>query len=417
MTRIIECLTCLFLLPALHAGDIVRTPAWMSWGVDLQARLEFQSSHDFEAGRDDLYGLARTRVWAGFEPGERLRFYFQAQDSRAPGFADPDCVGALRRRLDFRLGYADFGRAKGMWGLRAGRQELAFGDERLVGADNYWDPLGQTFDAVRVTYRRRGLQLDGFGALLVAVPGTGWARPDSGQQLYGLHASLDHVAGAATIEPYLLWKNERGVQDLFTYGVRTAGALPAQLDYNVEMVLQGGRQRGESIRAWAGHWELGVRPLRSDFAPRLSAEYNFASGDNQAGDGHHTTFDDLYPAGYNKYGMSDPFAWRNTRNIGSSVDWSFSKKWRAAVGYRVLRLDAIRDGLYTKGEECLARIQSTSSGHVGSQASVMVRWEHSEKWQIHAGYARFLPGPSMLESGYRGRLSTPFVMVNYRFEP
>jgi len=72
---------------------------------------------------------------------------------------------------------------------------------------------------------------------------------------------------------------------------RTVFALPvrfpAPLDYSVEMALQGGRQ--EAIRAWAGR------------------------------DGRHTTFDDAYPAGYNKYGMADPLP--GAAFVLSGVEW------------------------------------------------------------------------------------------------
>ncbi len=61
------------------------------------------------------------------------------------------------------------------------------------------------------------------------------------------------------------------------------------------------------------------------------------SGDNHPGDGRHTTFDDLYPAGYNKYGMADPFAWRNLRNVSGGVDWSLSQRWRVGFGCRLRR--------------------------------------------------------------------------------
>lgn len=400
-------------------------PSWMKWGVEYHGRLERPTAVDFEADRDALVYLNRIRLWAGMEATDWLRFYVQGQDARAAGLRDPDDADSTIHHLDFHQAYVDFGRAKGTWGVRAGRQELAFGDERLVGADNYWNPLGQTFDAVRVTYQRPGLRVDTFGAFLVEPTCQSLARPSTGNQLAGLYASFDHGPRGAVIEPYLFWNSVRrmydGVgppedRDVFTYGARTAGPLPARFDYNVEMAWQGGHRAAESIRAWAGHWELGVRPLRSDFGPRLGAEYNFATGDSRPGDGRHTTFDDLYPAGYNKYGMADPFAWRNIRNISGGVDWTLSKRWRLGVGYRSFWLASIYDGLYTEGDWCLTRNPSAASDHVGNQASMMATWELSDRWKFHAGYARFFPGQYLADSSFRGSLSTPFLMVDYSFQ-
>jgi hypothetical protein len=400
-------------------------PSWMKWGVEISGRLETPGAVNFEQRVDDRYYLSRVRAWAGMEAARWLRFYVQGQDARAPGFSDLPSLDSVHRPLALRQAYADFGRADGGWGLRAGRQELAFGDERLVGADSYWDPLGQSFDAVRLSYRRPGLRVDGFGAFVLAPGCVRVSHPSTGNQLYGLNVSLEDGFRGSVIETYLFWKSNRRVgdgigpqadTDVLTYGARTAGALPARLDYNLEMALQGGHEANESIRAWAGHWEMGFRPFRADFGPRLGAEYNFASGDRSPGNGRHTTFDDLYPAGYNKYGMADPFAWRNLRNLSGGIDWRLSQRWRLSLGYRSLWVASVQDGLYTKGDACLTRNPAASGDHVGNQASAMATWEASGHWRLHAGFARFFPGSYLIDSSYGGRLSTPFFMVSYKFE-
>ena len=394
----------------------------MKWGVEFRGRLELPSAFNFEEGLDERFYLNRVRLWAGVETTSWLRFYVQGQDARAPGFSDLTAMDSVVHHLDFRQAYADFGRDKGTWGLRMGRQELAFGDERLMGADNDWDPLGQTFDAARVSYQRTGLRLDAFGAFLVTPDRRSLASPSAGNQLYGLYASFNRGPRGSVIEPYFFWKHDRHMGDavglasacdVFTYGARTAGNLPARLDYGVEMALQSGHKLGDSVQAWAGHWELGVRPFRADAGPRLGAEYNFASGDNNPADGRHTTFDDLYPAGYNKYGMSDPYAWRNLRNISCGVDWSLSQRWRLGASYRAFWLASISDGLYTKGDSILTRNPGASSSHVGNQASMMIACDLSRSWQFRAGYARFFPGPYLTDSSYRGRFSTPYFLLNY----
>jgi hypothetical protein len=398
-------------------------PSWLKWGVEFRGRLEAPSAVSFEPDAMDQFYLSRLRVSAGFEPASWLRFYVQAQEARARGFSDTAAIDSVAHHLDSRQAYADLGRAGGAWGARLGRQELAFGDERLVGADSYWDALGQSFDAVRLTYTRPGLRVDGFGAFVVTAICQGLARPSTGNLLYGLYASFDKGPRGSVVEPYLFLKSNRracdgvgplGDRDVFTYGARTTGELPGRLDYNVEMALQGGHEAEQSIGAWAGHWEVGIRPFRPDSAPRLAAEYNYASGDNRPGDGRHTTFDDLYPAGYNKCGAADPFAWRNLRSLSGGADWNFRERWRLSLGYRGLWLASIRDGLYTKGDSCLARNAEASGDHVGNQASIMATWELSKNWQFHFGYARFFPGSFLTDSSLPGRLSTPFIMVNAR---
>ena len=400
----------------------------MHWGFEYRGRLESPRAVGFEADRDDGFYLNRIRAWADIEATSWLRLYVQGQDARAPGFSDPDDLDSVEHHLDFRQAYADFGHSEGAWGVRVGRQELAYGDERLVGADNSWDALGQTFDAVRLRYQRAGVRVEGFGAFLLIPTCERMATPSPGNQLFGLYGSIGKGLHGAAIEPYVFWKIDRPVADgagsqwgnpgnsIFTYGARAAGNLPARMDYVTEIALQGGHKRDESIRAWAGHWELGVRPLRADFGPRVGVEYNFATGDDHERDGRHTTFDDLYPAGYNKFGTADPFAWRNLRNVSGDVDWTLNRRWRLGAGYRAFWLATIADGLYTKGDDFLTRNAQASGAHVGNQASMMATWELSKAWQFHAGYARFFPGTYLKDSSYRGEFSTPFFVVNYKFE-
>ena len=147
----------------------------------------------------------------------------------------------------------------------------------------------------------------------------------------------------------------------------------------------------------------------------MSFEYNYATGDSAPGDGRHTTFDDAHPAGYNKWGTSDPFALRNTHAGAISIEWKAANRWKLLAGYRSFWLATRADGLYTSGESYLALNPSAGSSHVGNQINAMAAFTYSERWQLYFGYGRFFPGTYLAESGFDGPLSTPFVMLNFRF--
>src|SRR4029453_11206237 len=118
--------------------------------------------------------------------------------------------------------------------------------------------------------------------------------------------------------PYVLWRVTRslltefskpGNRDLKTYGVRWAGTLPGNLDYNTEFAVQRGSLGSDEIGAWASHWLVGYTLSSMHYQPRLMAEYNFASGDKNSHDGMEGTFDQLYPSGHDKNGLADQRAW------------------------------------------------------------------------------------------------------------
>ena len=70
------------------------------------------------------------------------------------------------------------------WSFRAGRQELSYGDERLVGAFG-WDNLGRSFDAARLRYRTGAWVNDFFWSRLVDVRRGGAPHRPGNRDLYG----------------------------------------------------------------------------------------------------------------------------------------------------------------------------------------------------------------------------------------
>ncbi len=68
-----------------------------------------------------------------------------------------------------------------------------------------------------------------------------------------------------------------------TTGVRAGGTLPANFDYDLEMIKQTGSLGPKSIPAWAGHWNAGYSFLNARSRPRIFVEYNYASGNDNPG--------------------------------------------------------------------------------------------------------------------------------------
>ena len=134
------------------------------------------------------------------------------------------------------------GSAKAPLTARLGRQEIAFGDQRLVGHAN-WLNAGRSFDAARLTLKTKPAQIDLFAASVVRILEDEFDKSGSGNRFAGAYVSTPRVVPRATTEPYLFWRRdvnqraESGALDSLqqvTTGARLAGRLPARLDYNVE---------------------------------------------------------------------------------------------------------------------------------------------------------------------------------------
>jgi len=349
-------------------------PSWIKLGGEIRARAE--ANNVFEPNLDGNLYLNRLRLNVAVEPARWIRFFIQGQDARVVTMGTGADRSEFRNTLDLHQAYVDFGRTEAGWQLRFGRQELTSGDERLVAADSYWDWSGQTFDALRIGYIGKRFRVDTFAGLRVQSSRRRLDPFDTANQISGLTLQFT-TRGKDVLEPYFLWRrggdtmdplDRQGHRDVLTPGLRAQGAFPRSIDYNVEMALQRGHVVADRISAWAGHWELGWKPRGSEFGLRLACEYNYASGDKDPADGKYGTFDDLYPAGFNRFGMADLIAWRNVRYPAIGVEMPVSKRWTINGGYRWFWLASVRDGLYPGGDEHLVHNLLATSSRVGNQA-------------------------------------------------
>ena len=413
--------------PALSSGHEqsdphwrIPWPQWLKVGAELRGRVESAPAFDSDDG--GRFYLSRLRLDAAVQPASWLRVFVQGQDARAVSLDGRRDPVELRDMFDLHLAYIDLGRPEAGWQLRIGRQALAFGDERLIGADSDWDAFGQAFDALLVGFAGNRFRATAFTGFRVAPEPRRLDPFDTASRVSGLSVAFK-TPRDGILEPYFFWKRgantvdlmeNPGHRDVLTPGIRAQGGLPDAIDYNVEMALQRGHVVGDTISAWAGHWELGWKPLGNDFGLRLGLEYNFASGDRDPGDKRYNTFDDLYPAGFNKYGMADPISWRNIRYPAVTAETRLTRHWTLYGCYRHYRLASIQDGLYPGGDEYLVR-NAAAGSDVGGQALVSMGYVASRHWSLNAGYGYLFPGDFLRQSGYEAAQRNAFLVSTVTF--
>ena len=126
------------------------------------------------------------------------------------------------------------GRARPRSAARLGRQEIAFGDQRLVGHAN-WINSGRTFDAARVTVKSKPAQIDLFAASVVRILDGEFDKSGNGNRFAGAYVSSGRILPQGTAEPYVFWRRdinqraETGPLDSLqqvTTGARLVGKLP-----------------------------------------------------------------------------------------------------------------------------------------------------------------------------------------------
>ena len=317
---------------------------------------------------------------------------------------------------------------KGLFALRAGRQEINFGDQRLVGSSN-WTNTARTFDAVRgmanLVLPHAAVRLDIFAASVVNVVDDTWDHHQQGNNFHGIHAEVTKLVPGASIEPFVYWKLQPGLKneagavaklDEKIPGIRWVGTFSEGFDYQLEIATETGSLGTDKVRAWAGHWVIGHTTSSVRLKPRVWAEYNFASGDANAKDGTRGTFDQLYPTAHDKYGLADQVGWKNLKDVRVGVETKPAKNLTATLEYNDWHLASAFDALYNTSSTAIARSATGTAGtHVGQELDVVGSWTITPAFQAGAGLGHIFPGEFLKKASPGNAYTFPYVMFMYRF--
>jgi hypothetical protein len=404
--------------PFSPAAEVNRVlPFWLRFGGEYRARFEGYSGGGFKAGNDDAYWLSRVRLNFTIRPVAWFKIYAEGQDARA--IAKQPGQPSYENVWDIHQGYAELGDGeKSLLALRVGRQEINFGDQRLVGSSN-WTNTARTFDAVRgiahLSLPAAAIRLDIFAASVVNAVNDTWDHHQQGNNFHGVHAEITRLVPGASLEPYVYWKlqpglkNEAGAVARLSEkipGIRWVGSLPAGFDYQLEIAKETGSEGTDRVRAWGGHWVLGHTSSSIRLKPRVWAEYNYASGDVNAKDGVRGTFDQLFATAHDKYGLADQVGWRNIRDLRAGIETKPAKGWTASAS----------DSLYNSSSTSIARSPAGTAGtHVGQELDLTGSWSISPAFQAGAGLGHIFPGGFLRKTTPGNPYTFPYVMFTYRF--
>jgi Alginate export len=399
-------------------------PGWLQIGGLFRTRFEGFLHRNFSYDKNDEHLLNRFRLDVTVRATPWMKFVFEGQDARiyfehsvpnATPFANP---------MDLRLGYLQLGDTdQSTVSMRAGRQDLNFGEQRLLGNFN-WINVGRSFDAMRVTLQHEGYRVDAFASSVVNPMSEAFDRPQTGNNLHGLYGSIIKLVPGATIEPYVLWRIEprqvsengvTGTLDFETIGLRWAGEAGA-IDYGAEMAGQVGALGPDRVRAWAGHWTAGYTLPQITWMPRFSAEYNYATGDKDPHDGMRETFDVLYPSPHDQYGLCDQVGWRNIHDVRAGWDAKPVPTLRIVTNYHNWWLASARDALYAPtGTAVIRKLDGSAGRHVGQEIDLQMSYTITAHIQLTAGVGHIFPGRFLKKITAGASYTFPFGMLNYTF--
>lgn len=384
-------------------------------------RGEMKENFNFSDSSQD-YFLSQIRIHGSLTLGDGLSFFVEGQDARIFG-EDLNGTPAINEdarpniyvdKLDVHQAYLDTTIGEGI-DLRIGRQKFNFGDKRLV-ASLEWLNTARVWDGVRATVGdAENRSADIFHSRVVPVDPNGANDYQSTGSRYfnstlsGIFVNDKALLEGADVQYWWLWRESDDNQDsTHTFGgsyFRKVG----ELDTNFSASVQTGEFGGVDHQAYMIHAEAGKAIEGVGY---LSAAYNFATGDDNASDNEHGTFDNLYPLNHAYYGYMDLFALQNIHNVEAVLRKTLQDKYKLRLAYQAFWLDEPNTDSWYNAGMTAARTATTAGtdSYVGSEIDLTVGFSLPGDTSATVGASRFLAGDYVEQTGAASKDPTFFFL-------
>lgn len=305
-------LSVLFLLAA-HVSAQEFAPS-IHWTGDVRVRSEVDMRDFNQRTPANTYTLLRTRFGLEGRPLEDVRVFVHVRDSRV--FGQETNTLSDSRNLDLHQGYIEISNlfVKPLM-LRLGRQELSYGNERMIGTVG-WHNVGRVFDGGLFRVDVPAVTVDLFAMNTgetqqytpAATPPAVRSVRDEGSDFFGSYIKVKSIPDH-TVSVYVLYEWNRSLRSgytelsRFTMGSYAGGKSDA-LDYEAEAAYQGGKRQGADIGAYMLTGTLGYA-IEWSLLSRLAVGSELLSGSPD--DSKYRSFDPAFHTGHKFYGFMDYF--------------------------------------------------------------------------------------------------------------
>lgn len=392
------------------------------FGAGVRFRYEFQDGFNQKyygpnpprGQSSDGFLLGRFRAGLDWYPAQKVHIALWGQHATCWGNALPDSqfYNATFRtehnpNKDYWEFYTTFIEFKDFFdagiGLTAGRQLIAYGNNRVFGPGQWGNSGRYIWDAVKLSWvHERGFVDVFYGQNMMHEVHRSSLKHRHQYETLGMYAHYDIVIKpfAWFVEPMLFTKNDhhdyytgedkqQGDLDTWYAGMRLAVNRLKGFDFDATYLREEGDFSSDDQRAYGYHVMLAYSfPVQ--FSPRVSLEYSYASGDNNPSDGTRRTFHSALGARDQMYGRMNLFHWMNLKDLQFNVEVTPARWLNLKLELHKFKLAERRDAWYLNQK--LYRDPTGSSGSaVGRELDIIATVKLPRGHKVMAGFGHFRP--------------------------
>src|SRR5579863_1134488 len=377
-------------LAPLRAPDL---PSWMRFDMELRGRTEAQTSLGYISGKDRTYELTRVRGGMTLSPFHWLTGYAQFHDTHALGLPVRDVASNMRDTFDLRQGYLNIHYESKLEFL-AGRQELKFGDERVVGISD-WTNNSRTWDGFDLRLGGKN-RVDLFSTSVVKVNPTSLDKHGAGLTFHGVEANIAGLVPNTSVQPFVLVRTSPlvlsqqgnpGHETEVTVGSYWNAKLPHGVDTSGTGDLQRGSSSDNSIHAGAAIVRVGYAATGISWKPHIEGEYDYATGNPHRNPFRVSTYDQQYPSNHNAFGLVDLFGFQNIKQDRVNLSLAPGRNLFLLFQGGSLHVASMRDGVFSGDGSLLFAAPSGGFKRdgVGSEFDASAKYIFHKSYVVNAG--------------------------------
>lgn len=327
----------------------------------------------------DGYLLSRLLGHADLHVGTSFRTFIQIQTSLANSkiSSSPVDENPLDIHQVFGDGVIHLSEGKKLT-LRAGRQELSYGSQRLVsprdGPNNR-----QSFDALRTIYTTKHFNTDVFfSQYVVSRKGILDDRFNSGVKFWGIYSVINKVPVIINADLYYFGlQKENATFDEGTAN-ETRHSVGARLwnkikrwEYDFEGVYQFGKFADKHISAWTLSSNTTYTFSTAKFKPSVNLKAELISGDEDSTDQKLNTFNPLFPRGA-YFGYAALIGPSNLIDVHPSVVFDLLPTLKLSLDWDLFKRYSTADGVYGPSGALIFSGKNSNSRSIGDQYSAIL---------------------------------------------